>query len=69
MSFYERVIYEKLRELHRCTGGGAVRTRILADMFDKHDRTIRYKLVEMEQRGFVQRVGMRGGWLPAQMVA
>jgi predicted transcriptional regulator len=67
MSFYEKFIYDKLQELHRYNGGAAVRTTILADLLGKHDRTIRYKLVELEQRGVVQRVGNRGGWLPARM--
>ena len=65
MSLYERIIHEKLKQLHRVTGGGAVRTTLLADHVGKNDRTLRLYLARMEAKGVVQRRGCRGGWIPA----
>lgn len=68
MSLYEQIIYRKLAALHRHSGG-AVRTRILADMLGKNDRRIREKLAQMEARGLVARISQRGGWLPMRLAA
>lgn len=65
MSLMERAVIRTVHELHRLNGG-PVRTLIVADLLGKHDRTLRGVLVRLEQRGYVRRVGQRGGWLPVR---
>lgn len=63
MSVFEGWLYQQITFTWRRTQE-PVRTVILADLIGKHDRTVRYALVRLEQRGVVQRHGQRGGWLP-----
>lgn len=45
-----------------------VKTMTLVLHLEMYDRTLRLHLVRLEQLGKVQRVGKRGGWLPAGRV-
>ena len=65
MSLLERWIYDQVTASWRRTRQ-PVRTRVLADLAGKHDRTVRHVLVRMEARGLVERRGQRGGWLPVR---
>ena len=66
MSAMERAIAAVVVDLWRAQRM-PVRTLIVAGLIGKHDRTARAVLVRLEQRGYVQRVGKRGGWLPANI--
>lgn len=68
MTPFEAAVYRKVCTLYRTTQG-PVRTVIVADMLGKHDRYIRYFLVRLEQKNIIERVGQRGGWLPARRTA
>lgn len=63
MSPLESYLYRQIVASWRRTRQ-PVRTIVLADLIGKHDRTVRYKLADMERRKLVQRHGQRGGWLP-----
>ncbi len=65
MPLIDKWVFEKLSQLYRDIQG-PVRTLLIADLVGKHDRTIRYTLVRLEQQGYVVRKGQRGGWLPAR---
>lgn len=67
MSYYETVVLHKLRELSRLSGG-VVRCQLIADHLGQNARTVRYKLVSLERRGLVIRIGQRGGWKPTRKV-
>ena len=65
MSVFELWICRQVTESWRRTRQ-PVRTKVLADRVNKHDRTVRYVLVRLEACGLVVRQGQRGGWLPAR---
>ncbi len=65
MSVFEAWVCHEVTESWRRTRQ-PVRTRVIADLTGKHDRTIRGVLVRLEARGLVERRGQRGGWLPAR---
>ncbi|WP_119073114.1 hypothetical protein [Aggregatilinea lenta] len=65
MSVFEKWVCHEVTESWRRTRQ-PVRTRVIADLTGKHDRTVRGVLVRLEARGLVERRGQRGGWLPAR---
>lgn len=64
MSHYERTIFTVLTDLHKLNRH-PVRTAVLAGFVGKNDRMIRDVLVRLERQRVVQRIGQRGGWMPA----
>lgn len=68
MSYYERVIYTTLCDLHR-HNRYPVATTVLAGLLGKNDRTIRYALSRLETQQIVARKGRRGGWMPMRQQA
>ncbi|HML22109.1 MAG TPA: hypothetical protein PKD09_10685 [Aggregatilinea sp.] len=67
MSLFEQWICNEVTASWRRTRQ-PVRTRVLADLTGKHDRTVRYVLVRLESRGVIERRGQRGGWMPVRSV-
>jgi Mn-dependent DtxR family transcriptional regulator len=63
LSVLEAWLYRQVIFSYRRTRG-PVPTLVLAELIGKSDRTARYVLVRLEQRGVLRRAGQRGGWLP-----
>lgn len=65
MSVFERIIYEKLADLYSMTRW-YVRTAVVAGHLATNDRTIRLILARLEAKGYIERRGERGGWMPVE---
>lgn len=63
MSFFEKVIYEKLADLYSMSRW-YVRTSVVAGHLAKNDRIVRGVLARLEAKGYIERRGERGGWKP-----
>lgn len=63
MTFFEKCIYEKVKQFSRDLMR-PVPTSLIADFVGKDPRTIRYSLVNLEKKGLIERRGQRGGWYP-----
>lgn len=67
-SYLERWLYEHISFHWRSTHQPA-KTRVMAELAGKHQRTLLYMLTALEKRGAIRRKGQRGGWLPAYAAA
>jgi Mn-dependent DtxR family transcriptional regulator len=60
----EQEALDALREIWHINRG-PMRTEILSGLIDKSVRQTCNICMQLERKGFVRRVGVRGGWLPA----
>lgn len=65
MSVFEQIIYEKLADLYSMSRW-YVRTKVVAGHLGTNDRTVRLILARLESKGYIERRGLRGGWMPVE---